>query len=204
VRAWLLFLLAILCPVRHADAHVGPPFPILVDQPIPGYLVTVWADPDVGEAVFHVVLEPSASESSGTSIAAVDLWVEPVSGRLPKALHHATMAPARRHLRFTARPAFDAPEPWIVGVEIRRADGATHSMATQVAATPPGLGPWDLLIYLFPFVLFGGLWVIAFVRRMRARPSSDRDLARPPAHSVHASARAIVSCDAGTETGARP
>jgi cytochrome c-type biogenesis protein CcmH/NrfF len=83
-------------------------------------------------------------------------------------------------LRFVAKPEFDVQEMWAVGVVIRAADGVVHSFATQVEATPPGLGPWDLLIYLFPFVLFGALWAVVFMRRARKRTThAARNLPAP-------------------------
>lgn len=164
---------------RPAVAHVGPPFPILVDQPIPGYVVTVWADPDVGESLFYVVLEPS--ETTATEpIANVELWVQPVSERLPKVVYRATQESARRHLRFVAKPDFDVAEPWTVGIDIQRTDGTQHRFVTEVEATPPGLGSWDLLIYLFPFVLFGGLWGLVFIRRSRMAAAKARAFRTEP------------------------
>jgi len=159
---------AILASSHLALAHVGPPFPILVDQPIPGHIVTVWADPDVGEAVFYIVLEPEKS-AAADAVSGVEVWVQPVTGRLPKAVYRATLESSRGPLRFVAKPEFDVAEPWTVGVDIRLANGTNYPFVTQVVATPPGLGPWDLLIYLFPFVLFGGLWVMVFLRRTRVR-----------------------------------
>ncbi len=181
---------------RSALAHVGPPFPILVDQPIPGYVVTVWADPDIGEAVFYVVLEPGESTSAG-AISEVEVWVQPVSERLPKAVYRATQESARKHLRFLAKPEFDAAELWTVGIDLRRADGTNHSLVTQVEATPPGLGSWDLLIYLFPFVLFGGLWGMVFIRRSRAATAKAR-ASRSDATTADPEVRMTASCEGET------
>lgn len=155
-----------------AIAHAGPPFPILVDQPIPGYRVSVWADPDVGEAMFYIVLEPTsvapAAGSTG-SISSVEFWTQPVSGRLPKAVYSATRGPSRNGLRFDVRPLFDAADRWTVGIMIHPGDGTTHRFVTQVDVTLPGLGRWDLLIYLLPFILFGSLWWMALIRRREPR-----------------------------------
>jgi len=162
-RLPVLLLLALPGLVR---GHSGPPFPIVHDQPIPGYIASVWADPDIGEATFFVVLEPDKSgvhpEVSGVSIS-----VQPVSGRLPKTTLEATRDMMRRSLRFTALPELDAQEMWRVNADIRMADGTLHAFVTEVEATPPGGGAWGLVVYLFPFLLFGGLWVLVFVRRSR-------------------------------------
>jgi hypothetical protein len=144
---------------------------------MPGHLVTLWADPDIGESIFYVVLEPAPSAAAAL-ISEVDVWVEPVSQRLPRKVYRAVQEVARGHLRFAAKPELDVREMWAVGVEIRTADGAVHSFATQVEATPPGLGPWELLVNLIPFVLFGGLWAMVFVRRARNRASQGTQ--KPP------------------------
>lgn len=170
----------VISPVRSARAHEGPPFPILVDHEIPGYMVTIWADPDIGEAIFYVVLEPGKSPSAGAPTG-VDVWIQPVSERLPKVVYHAERESGGGPLRYAARPFLDAQEMWTVGVDIRLAEGDTHQLTAEVEATPPGPTPWDLLIYLFPFVLFGGLWGFAFVRRAgraRMRPNPPRP--QPP------------------------
>lgn len=178
---WLFAAMLSFGWLRPAQAHVGPPFPIITDQPLPGHIVTVWADPDIGESVFYVVLEPAAS-AAPLKVSEIDVWVEPVSHRLPKKVYKAVQETARGHLRFAAKPEFDAQEMWTVGVDIRATDGTAHAFTTQVEATPPGLGPWDLLINLFPFVLFGALWVIVFARKSRkkaraahAHPASPKD-----------------------------
>jgi hypothetical protein len=162
---------------QSAVAHVGPPFPILEARRIPGYSVSLWADPDIGEALFYVMAEPDKGVEKRAVIHQVRLWVEPVSRRLPREEMVAEQQSARGYLRFVATPLLDAAEMWKVGVDIRLADGGTHGFETEVEATPPGLGPWDMVIYLFPFVLFGGLWAMVFIRRTR-RPPTGRGARR--------------------------
>jgi hypothetical protein len=74
-------------------------------------------------------------------------------------------------LRFLAEPEFDAQEQWNVGVVLRRAGQEPAELVVQVEATPPGVGPWGLAVYGFPFVLFGGLWAIGLMRRWRNTPA---------------------------------
>jgi hypothetical protein len=50
----------------------------------------------------------------------------------------------------------------------------------EVEATPPGLGRWDLLVYLFPFALLGGLWAYGVIRyRHRGRASHPNSMSSP-------------------------
>jgi hypothetical protein len=43
-----------------------------------------------------------------------------------------------------------------------------------VEATPPGYGRWDLLLYLFPFLGVGFLWLKAFLRGRRRNKAAPR------------------------------
>jgi len=170
-RCLILFSVAIwivLLTARDAAAHLGPPFPVLVDQKIPGYAVTVWSNPDVTQGVLFVTLEPDQKQPQ-PQISSVDFWIEPVDGHTARKNYHAAAESTRHILRFAATPDFDAVGPWKVGTEIRLANGADFPLVTQVEATPPGVGPWGLLLFLFPFILFGGLWVLILIRRSKRK-----------------------------------
>lgn len=155
-------------------AHDGPPFPVIMDEPIPGYMVSVWADPDIGTGTFYVMTDPVESSSSPAEAPEVEVWVQPKNGRLPKSNYIARRQDLRNRIQFIAEPAFDQQEMFVVGIVVANADGKRTELLTEVEATPPGLGPWDLAIYLFPFVMFGGLWVIAFFKRRRPANHSQR------------------------------
>jgi hypothetical protein len=170
-RFFTLLLLALgfaLFPANEAQAHLGPPFPILVDQKIPGYAVTVWSNPDVTQGVLFVTLEPDRKQMQPT-VSGVDFWIEPVDQHTARKNYHASTESKRGILRFATTPDFDAVGPWKVGTDIHFASGADFSIATQVQATPPGVGPWGLLLFLFPFILFGGLWVLMLIRRSKRK-----------------------------------
>lgn len=145
-------------------AHEGPPFPILVDEPVEDCLVSVWADPDLGTGTFYVMIDP-ADKRAEPAAPEVEVWVQPTSGRLPKVVYTAEREPIRNRLQFAAYPEFDALERWSIGVRVTPPGKQTTELMTEVEVTPPGLGPWDLVIYLFPFALIGVLWGAALVRR---------------------------------------
>jgi len=63
---------------------------------------------------------------------------------------------------------FDAEELWRIRVRLQSSEGNAETIAT-VEATPPGYGRWDLLLYLFPFLAIGVLWVIAMIRKVKRR-----------------------------------
>jgi hypothetical protein len=154
-----------------AGAHRGPPFPVLMNHALAHfpYVVSVWADPDIGDAQFYIVFEPADGTSPPLEVSWVSLWAEPLSGRLARADYPAARQTLRKRIQFAAHPYFDQRDRWKVGVHVTRADGQAEEFIVHVESTPPGLGPWDLALYLFPFLLFGGLWATALVRRHRLR-----------------------------------
>lgn len=153
---------------RPARAHEGPPFPIVMDHPAGPFVVSVWTDPDVGIGTFFVILAPARGTQLPDDLS-VQVCVAPTSGRLPEACHPAGRQELRDKVQYYAEVSFDQQETWRVRVRVEGA-GAVGEVTAEVEATPPGYGRWDLLIYGFPFVLFGGLWLYAALRRrLRAR-----------------------------------
>ena len=161
LRRALPFLI-MLSLARTASAHEGPPFPLFVDQKVDRYVVSVWTDPDVGTALFFVVLNTPELPAD----LHVQIGVQPVSGRLPEAVYTAQRENLQNQVQYRAEVHFDAEELWRVRVRLESAQGSAETVAT-VEATPPGYGRWDLLLYLVPFLAVGLLWAIAMVRKIR-------------------------------------
>jgi hypothetical protein len=158
------FILLLVIPTA-TYAHDGPPFPLFVDQQVGPYKVSVWTDPDVGTGTFFVV----TSTASGTSLPQdlnVQIGVQPVSGRLPEVSYPAEREALQGQVQFKSLVQFDAQELWRIRIQLQTAQGSYETFAT-VEATPPGLGRWDLLIYLAPFLAIGFLWFMAFIRKRR-------------------------------------
>ena len=139
-----------------ADAHEGPPFPLFVDQKVDRYVVSLWSDPDVGEALFFVILNTTELPPD----LRVQIGVQPVSGRLPEAFYTCERENLRGQIQYRTTVNFDAQELWRVRVRLESAQGNAETITT-IEATPPGYGRWDLLLYLLPF--------LAIVRRIKAR-----------------------------------
>jgi len=159
VLAGVVLLLA-----KIASAHAGPPFPLFVDQKADRYVVSVWTDPDVGTALFFVILNAPEAPPD----LRVQIGVQPVSGRLPEAFYPAERENVQGQVQYRAQVHFDAQEIWRVRVRLESAQGNGETFAT-VEATPPGYGRWDLLIYLLPFLAVGTLWAIALLRKIKGR-----------------------------------
>ncbi|HVU23138.1 MAG TPA: hypothetical protein VHE13_03365 [Opitutus sp.] len=167
----LLALAAALALPAGALAHLGPPFPIMNDQPIPGYVVSVMANPDVWRASAYVTF--NARSPAGPAVTGVDLWIQPVSRRAKPVTYHMERE-SNDPVQYFVRPDFDQAENWTVGIDITLADGTTEHFVTQTLATPPGMGPWGLLFFVIPFLLFGSLWGMVILKRRKRRRRGRR------------------------------
>lgn len=159
----LLVIGSLLITSRHASAHEGPPYPILVDKIIGPCLVSVWADPDVGIGTYFIILEPPPGATLPEDVS-VEIGVQPISGRLAEARHQGKRENLRSRVQFKAEIPFDAQERWLTRVILKSSRGGGEA-TVEVDVTPPGYGRWDLLLYLFPFLAVGFLWLKAFLRR---------------------------------------
>ncbi|HEY2962420.1 MAG TPA: hypothetical protein VGJ37_08410 [Pyrinomonadaceae bacterium] len=143
-----------------ALAHNGPPFPIVVDQQVGPCVISVWTDPDIGQGSFFVMIQPAPNGSIPNDLS-VQLLVQPVSGRLPETSYRAEREDLRGQLQYKTLVNFDVQEQWRVRIKLDSAQGSGETTAF-VEPTPQGLGRWDLLLYLLPFLAIGFLWLRAF------------------------------------------
>jgi len=159
----LLPLLIVLLLARTTIAHEGPPFPLFVDQKVDRYVISLWSDPDVGDALFFVIIngEPPPDLQ-------VQIGVQPTSGRLPETFYPATRENVSGQVQYRTLVHFDAEELWRVRVRLQSSQGNAET-TTTVEPTAPGYGRWDLLIYLSPFLAVGVLWAIAMIRKTKRR-----------------------------------
>jgi hypothetical protein len=172
----LLVIGLLLTSTDRVNAHEGPPYPILVDKLIGPCIVSVWADPDVGIGTFFVILEPDQQGTIPEDIM-VELGVRPSSGRLAEARYKAERESLRGRVQFKAEVPFDAQERWQTRILLNSSRGGGET-TVEVEVTPPGYGRWDLLLYLFPFLALGFLWLKAFLRgrnRKKALPIKSGD-----------------------------
>ena len=165
-----LYLLLLLLPAGlPALAHQGPPFPILVDQKVGPYVASVWSDPDIGTATFFVVLDAPKGHKLPAQTS-VRIGVQPLNHRLPEVFYDAEPQPVDEGARYMAKIQFDKGEMWHVRTVLSGSEGGGE-MNTQVEATPDGiLGPLGSLVYAFPFLAVGFLWIKAVLRK-RAAPA---------------------------------
>jgi hypothetical protein len=165
--AMLLMLAALMLLAPTAVwAHNGPPFPIMVDQPVGPCVISVWTDPNVGTGTFFVIVNAGPTASVPDDLK-VEIGVQPVSGRLAEAVYAADLEHPSGQTQYKALIPFDAQEFWRIRIILQSAQGSGETTAT-VEVTPPGYGRWDMLIYLAPFLAVGFLWLAAVVRKRRA------------------------------------
>lgn len=162
LRADLLLGVCLLSAALPAAAHQGPPYPILVDQRNGPYTLSVWADPDVGTGTFYVTIEGDPAPDT-----AVEVWVQPEDRRLPEVKAVAKRQPERNPARFIAEAHFETQEWWRTRL-VASGSAGSGEWVTRVKVTPPGLGPWDIALYLAPFLAVGFLWIKAMFRKRQA------------------------------------
>ncbi len=172
-------LVACLCLgllARSASGHEGPPFPVLVDEAAPPWTVSVWADPDVGVGRFWIQLEGDATPSD----TRVEVHVAPADGTTAETSWQAAPEPWDLGLQFLAEVDFPTREFWTVRLVVTSDDaGARVERVLRVEVTPPGYGPVDLLLYLWPFLAVAALWIKALSRRRRTPPTPGAPVAPP-------------------------
>lgn len=150
-----LAILLLLLPVR-LHAHAGPPFPIVVDRPVGPWKVSLWTDPDIGTGVVFVIPEGPGQPGS------VRVTAQPVDGGLPEAVYETERQGRPDDARYFTQVKFDHGGMW----RLRATLEGHGSVEAEVEATPDGvLGPWELGLYLLPFLAVGFLWIKAVLRR---------------------------------------
>ncbi|MEJ2736539.1 MAG: hypothetical protein P8189_23735 [Anaerolineae bacterium] len=170
MRGWLLILSSVLLRLAWpstALAHVGAPYPVLLEEPVGPYLASALADPDVGKGTFYILVTLAGGEAPAPDTA-ITVWVEPEDGHLAEAGYPAERQETRYGERFVAEVPFDAEGAWQVRLVLEGPAGRGET-AFPVRVTPSGVGWLATLGCLVPFVILGGLWLRG---ALRSRESS--------------------------------
>jgi hypothetical protein len=157
-----IFALVALCALP-ARAHNGPPFPILENRRMGGWLVSLWTHPDIGTGAFFVFLEAAA----GTNVAGdvrFHIGIQPESKRLPEVVYAMNREEDHGQVQYKALVDFDRDDFFRVRLVLEDSQGQTEALS-RVEATPVGFGRWDLLFYLLPFLAIAFLWVRGITRK---------------------------------------
>ncbi|MCP4537908.1 MAG: hypothetical protein GY832_12255 [Chloroflexi bacterium] len=165
-----LLLVCLLVPPRSTYAHVGAPYPVLLEQPVGPYVLFVLADPDVGVGTF-IVQTTLANGTPTPADTVVMLWVRPEDNHADETGHQAGWQMTRDGERFIAKVPFDAKGMWQVRLTVEGVDGSGE-ITFSVEVTPPYPGALTTIICLLPFMVLGGLWAAGALRSRQSPPSS--------------------------------
>jgi hypothetical protein len=166
MRRWgpsIWVVLVMLGWPSRVQAHVGAPYPVLLEEAAGPYLVSALADPDVGTGTFYVLVTLASGEPSPTGTT-VTASVEPDDGHQAQTDHQAVREDTRYGERFVAKVPFDAEGPWQVRLAIQGPAG-DGEVAFPVRVTPSGIGWLATVACLLPFVVLGGLWLRGSLRQ---------------------------------------
>lgn len=151
----------------NTEAHNGPPFPIITDQRVGPYIISLWTHPDLGTGTFFVMVDPPPGGTVPKDLK-IQIGVQPASGRLAEVVYSAWLEDLRGQVEYKTEVQFDQQENWKVRLTLASSAGGGQALS-QVVPTPAGFGRWDLLLYLLPFLGVGSLWFAAMAKRRRLR-----------------------------------
>lgn len=140
-------------------AHDGPAFPVLVDQPIKNFTVSIWADPDTGNGTYQIYAKPAQE-----GIQTISIESYPVRDKSHKSTGEAQkLADTAGQLQYTVSVPFDSEEAWESEFTVKQKDGTSEKVLVKVDVTPPGPSKWEFALYFLPFLLIGFVWGKAYL-----------------------------------------
>jgi hypothetical protein len=152
-----------------AQAHDGPPFPIVSKRIVGPYEISVWADPDATDdgsagGQFWVVLEAADRSSSIPPATRADVTIQPRGHAQPPRSARAEPVGASVSPQFAAL-VLDHEGKYTVRVSIDGPLGAAGVEADVEVTYHLRPAPVMLVVYAMPFVLVGALWIKLLLRR---------------------------------------
>jgi hypothetical protein len=151
-----------------AQAHVGAPYPVLMEEAVGPYLVSALADPDVGGGTFYLLITlDGAPPPEGTTAS---VWAEPEDGHRPAVAYPAERQETRYGERYVAEVPFDAEGMWRIRLVVEGPAGASPAgeASFSVRVTPSGTGWLATLACLVPFLVLAALWLRGILRQRGA------------------------------------
>ena len=162
-------LVAACC--QAVGAHSGPPYPIVSERAVGGYVISVWTDPDTTDdgsagGQFWVVLEAAAGKELPAATQ-VEVTIQALARNSAPLSTRAAPVKGAVGNQFAAL-VMDHEGPFSVNVTVSGPFGPA-GLEGRVDATydlRPSRG--TVALYLLPFVAVGVLWVKALLRRRQA------------------------------------
>jgi hypothetical protein len=165
---WQLLLVGVALSIglvspMPVQAHVGAPYPVLLEEPVGPYLASALADPDVGIGTFYILITmPDGNPVPDATT--VTIKTEPEDGHLAQAAYGVQRQDTRYGERFVAKVPFDTEGPWQIGLAIE-GNAGEGEVSFPVEVTPSGIGWLATLGCLVPFALLGALWLRGALRQ---------------------------------------
>lgn len=167
-----LLLCGLLTCTREADAHDGPPYPIVSNQLMGPYRISVWTDPDTTDdgtagGQFWVMIDPAVRGESLPASLRAQVTVRPLDRPGGEVLAQSAPINDDPSRQFVAL-RMDHEGRFAVRVDVDSVAGR-ESVEAEVFATYD-LRPSRIVmaVYLVPFLLVGALWTTLLIRRRRA------------------------------------
>jgi hypothetical protein len=130
---------------------------MLIDHLIGPYVVSVWGDPEVGTGRFFIRLEPPPGGKIASDVM-VYVGLQPLNNRRAEVRYATQRQDVGGQVQYQVEVPFETQERWRVRILVQSADGSGEA-TVDVETTLPGLGHWDVLLSLFPFLAVGLLWL---------------------------------------------
>lgn len=168
---WLAALAA-SWPPNVAAAHDGPPFDVAENVQAGPFMLSIWADPDVGNGELFVVVHPGPETTETLLVKAI---VTLADSDRPPLRADGKLSPVGGIVgdRFHVAVPFDVDGLWHVRLEVSSGD-RIGEFDFDLEVLPEGPQAWEAWTYTMPFVLLAlalgfGYW--------RTRKISSRETA---------------------------
>jgi hypothetical protein len=179
-RAWIIVALivgAVATIQWRAQAHSGPPYPIISNQIAGAYDISVWTDPDTTDdgspgGQFWITLDPSDKRATIPASTHVPVEIRPLDRAGTAASGRASPMKSAIGRQFVALP-MDHEGRFAVAVTVDGPLGRVQ-LDSQVEATYDARpSPEVVLLYVLPFLALGVLWAKVLLRRRRYRDTQS-------------------------------
>jgi hypothetical protein len=151
----------LLCSISTLAHDHSPPVRIITDENVGPWTISVWAQQHMDTGKFFVQVRPSYGTTVPDDLK-VEVGVQPANQNSPE-----TFYPAEREspdAQYEAEAPFDMEKSWQIRIRLQSSRGINET-TTYIGAVPPGSGKWQFLLYSFPFLSVGGLWLRVYLLR---------------------------------------
>lgn len=188
VATAIVAIAAALGTVCRAEAHEGPPYPIVSEQLAGPYRVSVWADPDTTDdgsagGQFWVLLTPADRAVRLPANTRASVAIQPFDRASP-ALTAAAVCERGSPAQQFAALVIDHEGRFRVRVAVEGSLGRATLESAVDATYEARPAPRLMALYAMPFLLAGGLWIRLIAHRHTQRIATDAIMRRHVDHDA--------------------